>query len=79
MAYGRKSAAEESSAFFIDLNELVATQYEELGKITVQEFFTTDHTHTNALGAKLNAQTVATAIRNRRDCSLRGYMEINKN
>jgi lysophospholipase L1-like esterase len=68
-----KEAAEQSGAFFIDLNELVAKKYEQMGKESVKTFFPGDHTHTNRAGAKLNAQIIAQAIRNLRECELRAY------
>jgi rhamnogalacturonan acetylesterase len=41
---------------FINLNELVAEKYEELGMESVKAFFPADHTHTNRAGAELNAK-----------------------
>lgn len=74
-SYGKwaKEAAEETGAIFIDLNELVAKKYEEMGKEKVKAFFPGDHTHTNQVGAELNAKTVAEGIRGLKNCNLRAY------
>jgi lysophospholipase L1-like esterase len=74
-SYGKwaKEAAVQTDAFFIDLNELVARKYEELGPVKVKTFFPGDHTHTNKAGAQLNARTVAEGIRALRNCKLSGY------
>jgi len=65
--YG-KWAGEVASAEdvpFINLNEIVARHYEELGqeKVAAELFGPTDHTHNTPAGAKLNAQCVAEGIR----------------
>jgi lysophospholipase L1-like esterase len=65
--YGKwaREAADQEGATFIDLNELVAVRYEQLGEATVRELFfkPTDHTHTTRAGAELNATVVADAMR----------------
>ncbi|HET8656432.1 MAG TPA: rhamnogalacturonan acetylesterase [Longimicrobiaceae bacterium] len=59
-----KQAAKETGAKFIDLNAIVADQYDALGPTKVgADFFVTDHTHTSRAGAKLNAAAVARGIR----------------
>lgn len=58
-----KEAAEQTGALFIDLNTLVADQYDALGKAKVDTLFFNDWTHTNPEGAHLNARTVAKALR----------------
>lgn len=57
-----KQIAEQEGAFFIDLNELVAAEYEQMGVEKVKTFFPADHTHTNKDGAILNAGIVAKVI-----------------
>lgn len=71
--YGRwaKQTAEANGAIFIDLNELVAAEYEQLGPDEVNKrFFLNDHTHTTPAGAKLNADTVVEAIAGLQDLQL---------
>ena len=48
---------------FVDLNELVAREYEALGAERVKAFFPRDHTHTSLEGARLNARVVVAALK----------------
>ena len=61
-AWARQVAAEEGVAF-IDLNELVARRYEELGAVKVNTLFADEHTHTSRTGAELTAGIVAAELR----------------
>ncbi|HEX5218338.1 MAG TPA: NPCBM/NEW2 domain-containing protein [Verrucomicrobiae bacterium] len=76
--YGKfaREAAEQGGALFIDLNELVAVRYEQIGEPSVRQMFfkPSDHTHTTLAGAKLNAAAVADGIRGLKDSSLAGYL-----
>ena len=76
--YGKwaKEAAAAEGALFIDLNEIVARHYEEVGQEKVKtEFFTEkDHTHTTAAGAKANAAAVAAGIKALPDCPLAEWL-----
>ncbi|MFO0940691.1 MAG: endonuclease/exonuclease/phosphatase family protein [Pirellulales bacterium] len=69
-------AASQSGAPFIDLNELVALKYEQIGqaKVAEQYFTAKDWTHTNKVGAELNAKVITEAIRELKDCDLRSYL-----
>lgn len=69
-----KEIAKQEKAFFIDLNEIVAVKYEEMGAEKVKPFFPADHTHTNMDGAKLNAEIVINAIRQIRPGKLKKYL-----
>lgn len=74
--YGKwaKEAAEAGGAFFIDLNEMAAQKYDALGQKHVSDnFFLTDHTHTNEAGAVINAATVMEGINSLKKCSLKKY------
>lgn len=53
-----KDVAKEEQCFFIDLNDLIAVEYEALGPEKVKAFFPADHTHTDKAGAELNAAVV---------------------
>lgn len=55
--------ATTTGAWFIDLNALIADQYDRLGADSVKNFFPGDHTHTNEAGARLNSAAVVTGIR----------------
>ena len=70
-----KQVAEQEGAYFIDLNNLVATKYETLGADAVKPFFPGDHTHTNIDGAKLNAQIVAEQLKEIKPEGLKKYMK----
>lgn len=71
-----KRVADVNGAIFIDLNKRVAEKYESLGQTVVAEFFPKDHTHTNNIGALINARTVAEGIRSERSNPLRSYIEL---
>ena len=71
-----KQIALEEKACFIDLNNLIADKYDELGKEKVAPLFFGDHTHTSEAGAKLNAAVVATELQKKGECSLDKYMYI---
>lgn len=61
-----EEAARQEKVGFIDLNELAANKYDELGHDAVMKLFPTvtpdEHTHTNLAGAELNAQLVITGL-----------------
>jgi len=48
---------------FIDLNETIAREYDRLGAEKVDALFADEHTHTNRVGAELNAAIVAAGLR----------------
>lgn len=58
-----KETAAATGAYFIDLNAIIADQYDRLGADSVKNFFPGDHTHTNEAGARLNAAAVVTGLR----------------
>lgn len=73
--YGKwagEAAAAEGAAF-IDLNEIIASRYEAAGqeKVALEYFGPTDHTHTTAAGAQLNAECVVEGIRGLKHCRLK--------
>lgn len=59
----QKQVAQEEGVPFIDLNELVAARYDELGEKKTDALFADEHTHTSLEGAKVNATIVAQALR----------------
>ena len=70
-----KQVAEQTGAYFIDLNDMIATKYENMmDTAKVHSFFPADHTHTNKEGAVLNAQTVVTGIKELKKCDLKKYL-----
>lgn len=70
-----QQVAKEEGAYFIDLNNLIATKYEAMGADAVKPFFPGDHTHTNIDGAKLNAQIVAEQLKEIKPEGLKKYMK----
>lgn len=71
-----REAAIAEGAFFIDLNNKIANEYENMGQEKVNSFFTIDHTHTNITGAKFNAGLLAKEIKAIRNCSLYRYVSL---
>ncbi|HYG22347.1 MAG TPA: rhamnogalacturonan acetylesterase [Verrucomicrobiae bacterium] len=55
--------ASEEKVPFVDLHEIIATRYEQLGRETVDALFADQQTHTSAAGAETNAQCVVEGLR----------------
>jgi lysophospholipase L1-like esterase len=55
--------ARVQNAPFIDLNEMVAARYDELGPERVEPLFGDEHTHTSRAGAELNAEFVIAGLK----------------
>ncbi|WP_323814901.1 rhamnogalacturonan acetylesterase [Cellvibrio sp. NN19] len=53
----------QTGSGFIDLNNLVANEYDQLGVKKVDALFADAHTHTSQAGAELNAKIVAHALK----------------
>lgn len=68
--------AKKQGAYYIDLNERVAKKYDALGDSVMLQttYFVSDHTHTNAAGARLNAATVIEGIQQVGNCPLNQYV-----
>ena len=67
--------ARSQNAFFVDLNEIVATRYEAIGQETFgKDYFKGDHTHTSPIGAKLNAESVVAGLKGLKNCPLTNYL-----
>ncbi len=58
-----RSVAEQAGVAFVDLNELIATRYEELGREKVEPLFADAHTHTSVEGARVNAACVVQGLK----------------
>lgn len=70
-----REAAKSTGAFFFDLNDFVAIQYENIGQERVgKEYFLTDHTHTTPLGARFNAQAVLYGLTRLKNCALASFL-----
>jgi hypothetical protein len=55
------AAAEKAG--YIDLNEMIAREYDALGPEKVDALFADPHTHTSLEGARLNAECVVRGLR----------------
>lgn len=71
-----RQVAEAQGVPFIDLHGLLLSHYLTLtpDEIKSRYFCEQDWTHTSDAGAKHNAQTVANAIRELKDCNLASYL-----
>ncbi|WP_326984004.1 rhamnogalacturonan acetylesterase [Chryseobacterium sp. MYb264] len=70
-----KEVAKQTGAYFLDLNDMVITEYQKMGAEKVKAFFPKDHTHTNEAGAKLNAELVVKGIKDLKKCDLKKYIK----
>jgi lysophospholipase L1-like esterase len=68
-----EEVARSEGAYFIDLNNLIALQYEIIGAEKVNSFFPADHTHTELEGAKLNASIVMKELKRLKPGKLKKY------
>lgn len=73
-----KESAMKEGALYIDLNDIIATKYEQLGKEKVKTFFPKDHTHTGIDGATFNAETVAESLKKIGKSGLEEYIILPK-
>jgi len=70
-----RQVAEEEGAFFIDLNELVAAEYDKLGAEKIKAlYFPSDNTHTNKEGALINAAFVIDQLRKQNPGGISQYL-----
>lgn len=62
--YGKwaEDVAKSEKVAFINLNELIAAKYDELGEEKVEPLFADPHTHTSRVGAELNAEIVVRGL-----------------
>lgn len=58
-----RAVAAEMRVAFVDLNEIIARQYDALGEAEVEPLFADPHTHTSRAGAELNAAAVVAGLK----------------
>jgi lysophospholipase L1-like esterase len=58
-----KQIAQQEHVPFIDLNEIIAREYDALGEEAVEPLFADPHTHTSLKGAQINAEAVITGLK----------------
>ncbi|WP_207427048.1 rhamnogalacturonan acetylesterase [Pedobacter sp. SYSU D00535] len=71
-----REAARQSGAFFIDLNQLIADEYDQQGeaKVRATYFNTKDRTHPIEAGSRLNAKMVVRGIKRVEGLPLKKYL-----
>lgn len=75
--YGKwaKEIAEQEKVTFINLNGISSDKYDKWGADSVKKFFPGDHTHTNKLGATVNAESVVDGIKANKSIALNKYLK----
>ena len=68
-----REAAEQTGAYFIDLNTITGEKLQSLGEGNTDSYFKNDHTHSSKAGARLNAKGIAEGLRNN-GCELKDYL-----
>lgn len=68
------NAAKDSGAYFINLNEMVALEFEKLGQEKVELFFADKRTHSTPAGALLNAEIVMAGLRGLKQLKVDKYL-----
>lgn len=58
-----RQAAEQSGAYFIDANNIIADKFEQMGPELVKGLFPYDPVHTNVEGAGINAGAIVKGIK----------------
>jgi rhamnogalacturonan acetylesterase len=71
------NAAAATHAAYIDLNEIIALEFEKLGPEKVAPLFGDARTHSTPAGALLNAQLVVSGIRALKHPELKKYLALN--
>jgi lysophospholipase L1-like esterase len=69
-----RQAAQQDHALYIDLNAIIADQYDKLGQQAVEGFFADPNTHTNLTGAKMNAESVIEGLQGLPHDPLKKYL-----
>jgi hypothetical protein len=70
-----KQVAAEEKIQTVDLNDLAARHYEELGAEKMRaDIFINEHTHTSVEGARLNASYVVEGLRGLSNCALAKFL-----
>jgi rhamnogalacturonan acetylesterase len=65
--------AEQEKAPVIDLNEIIAERYDEIGPEKVNPLFGDEHTHTTMAGAQVNAEAVSAGLKGLKNNPLAPY------
>lgn len=73
-----EQAARQENAVFIDLHTLICDHYDEIGqeRVTALYFDKDETTHTNAMGAQMNAVCLVRGLKALKEFSLNQYLKI---
>jgi rhamnogalacturonan acetylesterase len=69
-----KQIADKTGAFFVDINKISADKFDKLGRAETKKLYPLDHTHTNADGALIHAQSAGEGIRMQKKIKLNKYL-----
>jgi lysophospholipase L1-like esterase len=69
-----RAAALQEHALFVDLNAIIAEQYDALGPDKVEPLFADPNTHTTLAGAKMNAESVIEGLQGLPHDPLKKYL-----
>ncbi len=73
-----EQVAQAEGVAFVDLNEIIASRYDALGREKVEPLFGDEHTHTSKAGAELNAQCVVEGLKRLSENPLAPYLRAEK-
>ncbi len=65
--------AKAEGVAFLDMNEIIAREYDQIGPEKVDELFTEDNTHTTEVGAEYTAELVTVALKGLKQNPLKPY------
>jgi lysophospholipase L1-like esterase len=69
-----EEVAKTAGVPFLDINELIARKYDEMGADKVAPLFPADNTHTNLEGAEINAACVVKGLKELREDPLAPFL-----
>ena len=69
-----ENAAKATGAAYVNLNEMVALEFEKLGTEKVELLFADKRTHSTPAGAALNAQIVVSGLRGLKKIKIDKYL-----
>lgn len=69
-----QNAARQTGASFIDLNDIIAIEFEKMGQEKVEALFSDKRTHSTPAGALVNAKAVVAGVKALKKSKLRKYL-----
>lgn len=72
--WAEEVANEEQRTDFVDVNGIIADEFEKLGPEKVVTFFPKDHTHTSPAGAEINATCVVAGLKSLLDAPVTRFL-----